>query len=577
MFKKFWWFLSLILYLFFLLFISYFLFNLINLIFDLISCRFPPWFPRGREVSTNYDYLRDLYYFLGFLDYAAISLPEIISVDWKTSDPLLFKTICHMAWIYSGLVNNFNDFIYTLIYGNTEYFDINFVLKDLALNENYELNSLCANNMHIILMDPENSLDKYLFNFDIKEGSYQDIWEMNNIQVEYLKNLTRNSYVYSEYLYTKNSDELWNYKNIAISVEEETLLMNAYANFEETYGGIIDYPSKLSKTFAQYLKNPIDKEKHFALHEQLENITNISISIYLDFFFDKLIYGVNLADFSKYLIGENRALSYEYNHFMDNDLFKYIYKSSFIRHNDSFSLFYKLVMHTNRFFFDNLYIYFYIEKYNILIRINRFVLLDIFHKNIILGLSDFYKYPYSILWDYNYYELFNVLFGTPYKSDLGLIFELKKPINHIKIMNITNPFDFVFPEEDDFFLYGDFWNFLTNKDPMNKVINSNSFEWFVNFIEYRDETLIYNEEFYKTHKTIFGSSCTPELTSDAYSFDETLKERDRRWRKKELKKLLIELKKHAKRRRPKPFFLFRKGKPEFKFEEDEDEDDIVII
>jgi hypothetical protein len=69
----------------------------------------------------------------------------------------------------------------------------------------------------------------------------------------------------------------------------------------------------------------------------------------------------------------------------------------FQQNYDSFSLFYKLVMLSNRFFFDGFYLYFYFQDFNVMFRVNRFALVDIFHKNVVWGLVNQNCYPYNFI------------------------------------------------------------------------------------------------------------------------------------------------------------------------------------
>lgn len=505
MFRRLRWFLNLFSFFLIFVFITYIILGFINLVFELITCQFPPWFPTIREGSElEWDYIKDLYYFLGFLDYAAISLPEVVSCDVKSEDPLLYEVIFFLACIYSGIIENLDKIFYTILGFpiSPNDIDINSLLALMDIHENFELKSLMANYTDVILIDSNDGLDKYFVNIKLN-GWVRDSWEMKGPQVLYLKNLAKNSYLNSEYV---------------------TAFTTGSENFQSFY-------KTLDKTFgsgdAGILKN---------LVSVLGDNSNV-IGLKNEF-----------NDSSASLLRRQKELGFLTGidgYYYDNRILCEMDRLS--RHYGSFSFFYKLVMHTDKFFFDSLYIYFYFEDLNVMFRIQRIALVDVFSQNIIWGLQDYHRYPVNFAWDYNYYGLVNdAYFNTSALRGQRIINWWSEHFNDFL------PFAQIL-KGDDIFLTGTNWmdhnksiffeSFYKESNIYNAFYNEN-LEWISNLSDYKHArwNMDYDIDIYDI-KGFNYVGASPELSLDTMCYNEVSEELNREefWAKKRRRRIFFRM------------------------------------
>jgi hypothetical protein len=419
--------------------LSYFIFEFVNLIFEIISCRFEPWFPKKKIPSIEWKFLKDFYYFLGFLDYASICLPEIVveCVELKDLDYEFYNAVSFFCCVYANIVENFFEVIPNLFLSSkcAESLSIVELLHIIGI-DSFESFSYCGYYTDVILFnDNSNYLDKYFLNIST-EGWFRDVWEIKGPQVEYLKALA-----------------------FKVSLLHDPMSAQAYQN-------------ELNFFFS---KNSKVDEK---------NLTHLYMSL------------LNLQQ-------------------VDNDVSKLTFKD----YDDSYSLFYKLVMVTDRFFFDSFYLYFYLQDLNVMFRVNRLALVEIFNNNIIWGLVDSNRYPFNSFWDYNYYGIADSFFNDKNKS---LITSIK---NNLKVImpyyNIIN--------QNDIFLYDKRWiNLAIFEDIDDKIIsNDGIFEWIGGISEFKPEVWgdYIDNEFWKQTLDFRAQEGT-EYSLEPITYDNNLIEED---------------------------------------------------
>jgi len=459
----------------------------LKVVFDLVDLKFPSWFPIILNGSNlEWDYIKNLYYLLGFLDYAAISLPEIINCDYNENDNLLYEAIFFSGCIYTGIIDNIDKIFCTIIglpievkYHN----DILPLINYLNLHDEFELKSMLSSHIDVILLDSEFGLDKYFMNLKTY-GWFKDSWEMKGPQLEYLDDLARSCYLNSESLTTKTNVESLKF------VQQNLEHIFGYRALNEEFGD----------TFSSHLK-------------------------YKREFFDSGKFIVR-ADWEEL---ELRGL---------NEIIR------FSLHYDSFLFFYKLVLNSDRVFFDSFYIYFFFSDLNILVRVERLGFSQIFPKNLIWGLTDYYSYPFNIFWDYNIFGLFDEAFYLKYwKNFKGRVISSNgNDLLPFKFMTKTNDFFLSeikgrellgynlfeeYDEEAEGYISVD--SLDLNDYSLINLVNNENLEWYYNLCDYNNnrwgKKLFYREDPFKIKKLVrvHGS---PELTLDAFYYSDNINRTD---------------------------------------------------
>lgn len=451
MFNKLKWFFSLTLFLICFVLLSWLFFVAVNFIFELISCKFVPWFPKERSLYTQWDYLKDFYYFLGFLDYSAVSLPEVVnlSLELEYLDKKFYDSVTLFSYIYVLILENLFQVLYAIFELKREKRDIILleILKTIGIDF-FELSSFFAYYADVIILDSENGLDKYFLNIS-SQGWFRDAWEIKGPQIEYLKALANKNFL--------------SYDVMSTSFYKDESVLSFLKSFDDFY--LKSQEWKIKKK---------DLNLYMTLHTKFE---------FQELKFDSL--------------------------------------SRVVTNYDSFSLFYKLVMKSDRFFFDSFYLYFFLQDMGIMFRVNRIALMEIFSNSIIWGLFDYNRYPFDFAWDYNYYGIADSLF---FRNNC---FGSRTPEWKYSF-NQAIPFDSIVNGRDIFLYNGHWINLAIFDDIDDKMIsNDGVFEWTVNISEFKPEIWgeYYDNEFWK-QDLVFRAQHGPEHSLEPITYDSNLIEED---------------------------------------------------
>jgi len=452
MFRNLKWLFSFFLFLIIFTLLNWLLFSFINLVFELISCRFKPWFPKERPMLFERELLQDLYYFFGFFDYAAVCLPEFVNLgtELKNLDENFYNTVVFFSYIYAIIINDLFSILCQIFEFKFDNKDVMLpqILKSIGLDF-FELNSFFAYYTDVIILDTEDGLDKYFLNIS-SQGWFRDAWEIKGPQIEYLKTLATKNYLTHDFMST--------------TLYQDESISSFLKSFDNLYLKRQEWNPKKR-----------DLNSYMLLHNKFE---------FEEFKFDNLL------------------------RFTQSNLV-------------NFSLFYKLVMNADRFFFDSLYLYFFFQENGVMFRVNRNALMEIFSSNIIWGLLDYNRYPFNFAWDYNYYGMMDFVFMR------NNCFGLKSPeLNHSFEKAI--PFSLILNERD-IFLYNNNWINLAIFDDLDDRMISNDgiFEWNVNISEFKPE--IWGDytdyEFWK-QSLVFRAQHGPDHSLEPITYDSNLIEED---------------------------------------------------